>query len=151
MNWTAEQDGELETMLRAAVSYDDIAAHFGCNRNQVAGRVNRLRNRIKDLPRREGGRRRVAGSRPEKPKAPKPTKRRPAPTTVPAHREEEIFDCAAVEGEGGGKPLLELREGDCRWPLGPKLIVAERFCGARQWRGAPYCAHHARLAYEARR
>ena len=42
--------------------------------------------------------------------------------------------------------LLELDNGQCRWPLGNVHQVVEQFCGDAAVPGSPYCGHHLRMA-----
>jgi GcrA cell cycle regulator len=63
--------------------------------------------------------------------AAKPTP--PVDATVPP---PEIRHCS----------LLELRDGQCRWPLGPIAQVATLFCGGAVEPGRAYCGHHWRTA-----
>jgi GcrA cell cycle regulator len=42
--------------------------------------------------------------------------------------------------------LLELAEGQCRWPLGDVYEVATLFCGGAVEPGRAYCGHHWRMA-----
>jgi GcrA cell cycle regulator len=42
--------------------------------------------------------------------------------------------------------LLELDDGQCRWPLGDLHQVATQFCGGDAVPGLPYCRHHLRIA-----
>lgn len=44
--------------------------------------------------------------------------------------------------------LLELTETTCRWPLGDPDKPDFAFCGADALSGAPYCAHHCRVAFQ---
>lgn len=44
--------------------------------------------------------------------------------------------------------IMELRESMCRWPLGDPTKEEFRFCGGRSAIGMPYCAYHARIAYQ---
>jgi GcrA cell cycle regulator len=45
--------------------------------------------------------------------------------------------------------LMDLRESMCRWPMGDPTTPEFRFCGGRSpVGGGPYCAHHARVAYQ---
>jgi GcrA cell cycle regulator len=44
------------------------------------------------------------------------------------------------------KPLIELKENDCRWP-GPGPVEQRQFCAAPVLNGYPYCAGHCRIAY----
>jgi GcrA cell cycle regulator len=42
--------------------------------------------------------------------------------------------------------LLELDNGQCRWPLGDVHQVVAQFCGDAAVPGSPYCGHHLRMA-----
>jgi GcrA cell cycle regulator len=42
--------------------------------------------------------------------------------------------------------LLELDDGQCRWPLGGMHQVAALFCGGAAVPRFPYCGHHLRMA-----
>jgi GcrA cell cycle regulator len=42
--------------------------------------------------------------------------------------------------------LLELDNGQCRWPLGSIHQVVAQFCGDAAVPGSPYCVHHLRMA-----
>ena len=42
--------------------------------------------------------------------------------------------------------LLELDDGQCRWPLGDVHQVATQFCGGDAVPGSSYCRHHLRMA-----
>lgn len=44
--------------------------------------------------------------------------------------------------------IMDLREYMCRWPMGDPTTAEFRFCGGRSATGLPYCAHHARIAYQ---
>ncbi len=43
--------------------------------------------------------------------------------------------------------IIELKESMCRWPLGDPASSEFRYCGSPSTSG-PYCAYHARLAYQ---
>lgn len=49
---------------------------------------------------------------------------------------------------GDGVSLLELRERNCRWPLGDPQHDDFKFCGCASLPGIPYCAEHAAIAYQ---
>ena len=42
--------------------------------------------------------------------------------------------------------LVELDDGQCRWPLGDIYQVATQFCGGDAVSGSSYCRHHLRMA-----
>ena len=44
------------------------------------------------------------------------------------------------------KPLIDLKENDCRWP-GPGPVEQRQFCAAPVLNGYSYCAGHCRIAY----
>ncbi|KEG21184.1 GcrA family cell cycle regulator [Bartonella bacilliformis] len=44
--------------------------------------------------------------------------------------------------------LLQLSENTCRWPVGDPLLSDFHFCGADSGEGSPYCAFHAKIAFQ---
>ncbi|WP_062016315.1 GcrA family cell cycle regulator [Aureimonas sp. AU4] len=44
--------------------------------------------------------------------------------------------------------LIQLSERTCKWPLGDPLSNEFRFCGNHSRDASPYCAYHARLAFQ---
>ncbi len=46
-----------------------------------------------------------------------------------------------------GVAFLELRAGECKFPLGEKDEPPERFCGAPALEGSPYCPRCGAIAY----
>ncbi|MBB3952424.1 GcrA family cell cycle regulator [Aureimonas jatrophae] len=44
--------------------------------------------------------------------------------------------------------LIQLSERTCKWPLGDPLSDEFRFCGNHSRDASPYCAYHARLAFQ---
>jgi GcrA cell cycle regulator len=66
-----------------------------------------------------------------------------------AQCEVEIVEpVALVEWEPLRLTLLELRPGDCRFPLGDPRGESFGFCGAPVEAGKPYCPHCAGVAYD---
>lgn len=49
---------------------------------------------------------------------------------------------------GERKTLMELNEHTCRWPMGDPGSSDFAFCGRESTPGQPYCATHARVAYQ---
>lgn len=45
------------------------------------------------------------------------------------------------------KGIIELDEGDCRWPIGDPQHEEFHFCAKGKVKGLPYCEHHARRAF----
>ncbi|WP_035463507.1 GcrA family cell cycle regulator, partial [Bartonella birtlesii] len=44
--------------------------------------------------------------------------------------------------------LLQLNENTCRWPVGDPLSSDFHFCGADSDENSPYCAFHAKIAFQ---
>ena len=44
-------------------------------------------------------------------------------------------------------PLRQLRDDQCRWPIGDPKEAGFGFCGCQKAAGIPYCGHHAAIAY----
>ena len=44
--------------------------------------------------------------------------------------------------------FAEIREANCRWPLGDPLSEDFAYCGLQPARGRSYCAGHCRMAYQ---
>jgi GcrA cell cycle regulator len=44
-------------------------------------------------------------------------------------------------------PLRQLRDDQCRWPVGDPRKAGFGFCGCQKGPGVPYCGHHAAIAY----
>ena len=49
---------------------------------------------------------------------------------------------------GQRRTLLELNEDTCRWPIGDPGTADFFFCGGQALTVLPYCAYHARIAYQ---
>lgn len=44
--------------------------------------------------------------------------------------------------------LTDLREDDCKFPMGDPITEAFRYCGAHRVWGRPYCHRHSKISYE---
>ena len=72
-----------------------------------------------------------------------------AKTTVTSIRPEKPtlpIDATMPPPEMRRCSLLELDDGQCRWPLGTVAEVATMFCGVAVEPGRAYCGHHWRMA-----
>ena len=45
--------------------------------------------------------------------------------------------------------LVQLNERTCKWPVGDPLLPDFHFCGNHSGNSSPYCAYHAKLAFQA--
>jgi len=134
--WTAERVNQLKSHFEAGLSCSQIADEIGVSRNAVIGKINRLRlSRLGVIA--------------------KPRQRRTAPRFFNQH---QIL--AALRAEPLPLPqeapvenmsrcsLVELAEAECRWPISDPGARDFGFCGRKAVNGLPYCAAHARMAYQ---
>jgi GcrA cell cycle regulator len=158
--WTDERVELLKKLWSDGLSASQIAAEIGnVTRNAVIGKVHRLglsgRGKAKaatPAPRP----RKVATRAPSAP-APLAAPQRAANVVlapIPAPLAVEADDVLPDSAEDVVIPMservtiMDLRESMCRWPMGDPTKPEFRFCGARSNTGLPYCAHHARVAYQ---
>ena len=159
MNWTDERVELLKKLWSEGLSASQIAAELGgVTRNAVIGKVHRLGL---------SGRAKTVAST-----APRPRKPRPVSTTNTVHARPMVHGnnalapsmrpmaAAAPEPEVLADPIanvipmadrctiLDLTEATCRWPVGDPGKVDFFYCGSRTKTGMPYCAYHARIAYQ---
>ena len=138
--WTAERIAQLKSCFAAGLSCSQIADEIGVSRNAVIGKLNRLQ-----LVRHK----RVAAARPRQRK---PSLRlvtqheilsalRAAPAPVPVPEEVLVPDECRCS-------LAELSDEKCRWPISDPGRRDFGFCGGKAVSGLPYCAAHARIAYQ---
>lgn len=155
MNWTDERVELLKKLWSEGLSASQIAAELGgVTRNAVIGKVHRLGL---------SGRAKAAASPAPRPRKPRPaattqvmrpmvqgnTALAPVVETVTAPEPEVAADpVAKVIPMGGGCTILDLTEFTCRWPVGDPGKGDFHYCGSRSKTGLPYCAYHARIAYQ---
>lgn len=162
--WTDERVELLKKLWNDGLSASQIAAELGnVTRNAVIGKVHRLGL---------SGRAKTPGSaapRPRKPAARPPSHPMAgqggstgmtrgntalAPQFSPEIEPEPQAERQPAPAEEVVVPfservtIMELREYMCRWPMGDPTSPEFRFCGGRSATGLPYCAYHARIAYQ---
>ena len=143
MGWTDERVTLLRKLWAEGLSASQIAKQLGgVTRNAVIGKVHRLGLAGRATPSRPAKRPvRTARPRIVGPSAP----RLRLPSSVPA---VVIPDLEPVKFEDGrAANVLTLNESMCKFPIGDPTDPAFAFCG-RGAAGGPYCADHARLAYQ---
>lgn len=154
MSWTDERVDLLRKLWNDGLSASQVAAELGggITRNAVIGKIHRL-----------GLAERAKAPASPRPRAAKPARSQsaprshghsvgnlalafaPRPHVAPAPRLDEDVVIPISERV----TLLELRESMCRWPMGDPTTPEFRFCGAKSPAGSgPYCAYHARVAYQ---
>jgi GcrA cell cycle regulator len=134
--WTAERIEEMTFLWSEGVNATDIAAKLGgVSRNAVLGKLHRLK--LRD---------RVDAAKASTPKlavvkAPKAVVVKPAP--APVHAGPALIG-SVLRPEPLLKTLLDLNNGECRWPVDGERAET-RFCCHAVSQGSSYCEYH-RLA-----
>lgn len=151
MSWTDDRVELLRKLWAEGLSASQVAARLGgITRNAVIGKVHRLGL--------EGRARAGQGGK----RAEAETEEAPGPEAGAGSAARNIeADLASVvplpsQAVGGipalpdqGKlTLLNLTEQTCKWPIGDPGTAGFHFCGQRAELGLPYCAAHARIAYQ---
>ena len=149
LTWSHNRVEQLKKLWEAGLSASQIAAELGnVSRNAVIGKVHRLglSGRAKSLSS----------------AAPPQRKAHPAQQMMRVTRPIAAALAQALEVEVEPDPvtsdnvvpmsqrlsLLELNEATCHWPIGDPSSPDFFFCGGKALTGLPYCARHARVAYQ---
>jgi GcrA cell cycle regulator len=153
MSWTDERVETLKRLWTEGLSASQIASSLGeVTRNAVIGKIHRLGLSGRARPG-------VAAAPARKPKPAQTVRRhaRPAVAAVgntalkvePSYVAElEPEPSAVVLPMGERVTIMMLTEQTCRWPIGDPGSEGFSFCGRRSEAGIPYCANHARIAYQ---
>ena len=162
MLWTEEAIEVLKTLALQGRSARMIAEALGApSRAAVIGKANRVGIKLNGGGGGAGpGRtrsadealRRAAVPRPrlvssERGSKPVSGGRHPAPALPQPRRAQWIFAEAEV-GEMARVGFAEIREANCRWPVGDPLSEDFVYCGLQPAPGRSYCAGHCRMAYQ---
>jgi len=152
MSWTDERVELLKKLWSDGLSASQIAAELGgITRNAVIGKVHRLglSGRAKSAS--------TGAPRQRKARSPSHMLRigRSAirgntalahAYDIEAEAEPEMIDNIIPIGQR--RTILELTELTCRWPVGDPGGGEFFFCGGNTFNALPYCAYHARIAYQ---
>lgn len=89
------------------------------------------------------------------PSIPRPAPRMEGATALKIEPDEELVigeTALRIPGEvvpiSRNLTLVQLSDRTCKWPLGDPLQADFRFCGNHSNDATPYCAYHARLAFQ---
>ena len=175
MNWTDERVELLKKLWSDGLSASQIAAQLGgVSRNAVIGKVHRLKlsgrgKTTKTTPRTKKTTDTVTNttttartSRAAVPQTAAPAAATPRPSTssvgATALKVEFVADAVSEIEERPSADvvvpmsrhltLLQLSETTCKWPVGDPLSDDFYFCGADSGESGPYCAFHAKLAFQ---
>lgn len=166
MAWTEQQIQTLKKMWGNGFSASEIAKSLGggVTRNAVIGKAHRLKlsagpasPRAVEPPSKTAGvvmttikkvskQRSSLRTLPSMPTADRTAAPRAATTVV--RTTETLLRPIEVAQRSEGIPVTKAGERHCRWPIGDPRSPEFRFCGCDVHEGLPYCAHHARVAYQ---
>ena len=152
--WTDERVELLKKLWNDGLSASQVAAELGgITRNAVIGKVHRLglsgraKSPAASVPRQRKPRASAMMLR-----VARPTLRgNTALARLPAYEldyEPDPEITAEIVPIGQRCSLIELTDSKCRWPIGDPGMPDFFFCGGKPAEGLPYCAHHARIAYQ---
>lgn len=141
--WTPDTIEKLRTLVaemaaaNGKIRIRDIADALHLNKNQVIGKLQRLRQRDGSIP---NLRIPALWARPEGNRHRRKVRHVRRIPPVPPIPEPPQLEPPAI----GTVTLLELRDCMCRWPYGEAAPYL--FCGAPAERGWSYCPWHVRIA-----
>jgi GcrA cell cycle regulator len=149
MEWSSERIEQLRSLWHDGLSASQIATHLGgITRNAVIGKAHRLGLTGRPSPIKN---RSVSVARPRPPRRPR-VEHVQAPRVVaaaPVHQVRHVEAPQPIELEDmPGATILTLTDRICKWPIGDPRHPDFHFCGRASAEGVPYCADHARRAYQ---
>jgi GcrA cell cycle regulator len=155
MGWTDERVELLKKLWADGLSASQIAGELGgITRNAVIGKVHRLglSGRAKapssSIARPRKLRTRSAALRMARPAVRGNTALARALPAYEFDVEPEPEFLENIIPIGQRCTLLELSDSKCRWPIGDPGTPEFFFCGGKPVGELPYCAYHARVAYQ---
>ena len=151
MEWSSDRIEQLRSLWHDGMSASQIAAQLGgITRNAVIGKAHRLglTGRPSPIKNRPSGVVRRPASRRPRIEAPQQTHRLAAAPAVQHVRKVEPAPTPIEIGDMPGATILTLTDRICKWPIGDPRDADFHFCGRASAEGLPYCADHARRAYQ---
>jgi GcrA cell cycle regulator len=178
MEWSTERIERLRSLWQDGLSASQIAEQLGgITRNAVIGKAHRLgltgrpspiknrpiglvRPRPPRRPRFEPAIQEPLRPEPLRPELQRPESLRPeslrhepprmvaAPPPAPGRIEPVRPVTEAESPPSPGATILTLTDRTCKWPIGDPRDADFHFCGRASADNLPYCAEHARRAYQ---
>ena len=156
MSWTDERVERLKKLWLDGLSASQIALELGgVTRNAVIGKVHRLglSGRARSTSHASISRQKRPGRNSFNQKPARPAQRQgvngQSRSGAMTLRNNGILDEEFATAPIALKlALTDLTEGTCKWPLGDPQMDDFHFCGHPPKEATPYCAYHARLAFQ---
>ncbi|MEM9750581.1 MAG: GcrA family cell cycle regulator [Pseudomonadota bacterium] len=151
MSWTEERVDLLKRLWTEGLSASQIAGKLGgVTRNAVIGKVHRLGLSGRATPAKPQRGRDAGAVRAKTASAATAFERRPTRLSAAPRQSapEPNFIPPVVLDSGERTTVATLKSGMCKWPIGDPAKDDFHFCGQQADLGKPYCAYHARLAYQ---
>lgn len=135
MSWTDERVALLKKLWGEGKSAAEIAKMLGggLTRNAVIGKAHRLKLSNRISPIQQNNKKSVA----------------PAIKVVAEKKAPPTPLVKQIKKSNGGVKMVNLKERMCRWPHGDPKDADFHMCGDEIVPGLPYCADHAKVAYQA--
>tara|TARA_A200000113_G_scaffold59645_1_gene50973 strand:+ start:999 stop:1562 length:564 start_codon:yes stop_codon:yes gene_type:complete len=155
MSWTEDRVAILKKLWGEGKTAAEIAKELGgVTRNAVIGKAHRLKlsNRVSPIQQNKKPAPKVVATT-----APKVLAANTAPkerkVSTPANMDAPAPKLPSSKNKGpkigGNIPLADLKPNECRWADGDPKEEDFGFCGCKTLPGLPYCAEHAKIAYQA--
>ena len=154
MGWTDERVELLKKLWAEGLSASQIAGRLGgVTRNAVIGKVHRLGLSGRATSSRSSSPRPRRAHVPRANRAPSLMYGMRGNVALKPQFEAEVEPMLAPIQElviplAERASILTLKETMCRWPIGDPGEPEFHFCGRKKCGTAPYCEHHARMAYQ---
>ena len=162
MNWTDERVETLRKLWAEGLCESQMGALWGgVSPNAVIGKVHRLklssRGRATAAPARQ---KKAQGAGGAKSVTRSATVTRTVTTSIGATALQQQFDAEPVARQylrpvenvvvpiSRRLQLVQLNERTCKWPNGDPLSEDFHFCGNDSAESGPYCAYHAKIAFQ---
>ena len=144
--WNEQLLASLTRFAKLGLTAGEIAAETGRTRSAVIGKIHRSK-----IPwNYQWGQ--LSGKRKRNRK---PSPSRASPAVMDARLRDKIVRRGlpppvpiVEETVSGNVTFADLAPHHCRWPFGDPRSPEFRYCGLTQIDGKPYCAKHARVAWE---
>lgn len=156
--WTPADDEHLKEMwTRGGFTASEVARTMHLTKNAIIGRVHRLKLPLRVRSKSEAARMGGAATKNKyhnghdgrgKGRKPNAVLHRIMTAHVELPPPQPIDDRDRAIPLAQRRTLIELTDATCRWPVGVPGAEDFFFCGARVDDERPYCAGHARIAYQ---